>query len=151
MFRSGLLTLGLVLALATSFAAEAADPVFCNKYANEADKSVKLATQLKCGFQGPRWIKGTSPHIAWCLLVDASLVQAEADARAVELKDCTCHWYADKTMVQIATNIADKCGFTGLRWLDDKQAHYDWCFNMNPGMDAMKSEIDARKKMLKGC
>jgi len=32
-------------------------------------------------------------------------------------------------MVQIATNIAKKCGFTGLRWLDDKQAHFDWCDN----------------------
>jgi hypothetical protein len=67
------------------------------------------------------------------------------------LKDCTCHWYADQTMVQIAMNIAKKCGFTGLRCLDDKQAHFDWCDKMNPSFDAMKGEIKARDKALKGC
>jgi hypothetical protein len=54
-------------------------------------------------------------------------------------------------MVQIATNIADKCGFTGLRWLESKQAHYDWCFNMNPPFSAIQNELDIRKKTLKGC
>ena len=109
-----------------------ADTVFCGKYANNADKAVKLAKQLKCGFQGLRWGKGTSGHLAWCLIVDETLAQSEADARASELQDCTCHWYADQTMVQIASNIANKCGFTGLRWLEDKQAYFDWCSKMNP-------------------
>jgi hypothetical protein len=131
--------------------ARAADPVFCGKYANNADKAVKLAKQLKCGFQGLRWGKGTSGHLAWCLIVDETLAQSEADARASELQDCTCHWYADQTMVQIASNIANKCGFTGLRWLDDKQAYFDWCSKMNPGMNAMKNEIKIRDGMLKCC
>ena len=48
-------------------------------------------------------------------------------------------------MVQVATNTAKKCGFTGLRWLDDKKAHF------KPGMDAMMNEMKARKNMLKGC
>ena len=154
MSRRRQLILGLIFTLAAFAAndvARGADLAFCNKYANQADKSVKLAKQLKCGFQGPRWAKGTSGHIAWCLIVDQALAQLEADARAKDLKDCTCDWYADQTMVQIATNIANKCGFTGLRWLDDKQAHHDWCFNMNPGLDAMKSEIKIRDQMLKGC
>ena len=42
-------------------------------------------------------------------------------------------------MVQVATNTAKKWGFTGLRWLDDKKAHYDWCANFKPGMDAMRT------------
>jgi hypothetical protein len=54
-------------------------------------------------------------------------------------------------MVQIASNIANKCGFTGLRWLDAKQAHFDWCAKMNPGMNAMKNEIKIRDGRLKGC
>jgi hypothetical protein len=54
-------------------------------------------------------------------------------------------------MVQVATNIANKCRFTGLRWLDNKQAHYDWCANIKPGINAMMSEMKARKNMLKGC
>jgi hypothetical protein len=131
--------------------ARAADPAFCGKYANDADKSATLAKQLKCGFSGPRWAKNPSGHLAWCLIVDEKLAQSETDTRAKDLKDCTCQWYADQTMVQIATNIANKCGFTGLRWLDDKQAHYDWCFKMDPGLDAMKSELKIRKDLLKGC
>jgi hypothetical protein len=66
--------------------------------------------------------------MAWCLFVPQNVAQSETDARATKLKLCTC---ADQTMVQIATNIANKCGFTGLRWLESKQAHYDWCFNAN--------------------
>jgi hypothetical protein len=85
------------------------------------------------------------------MLVDSNLAHSESDARAAELKQCTCNWYADHTMVQIAMNIANKCGFTGLRWLESKQVHYDWCFNMNPPFSAMENEIDIRKKMLNGC
>jgi hypothetical protein len=154
MGRCCVLALSLLAAfglLAPANFARAADPAFCGKYANDADKAVKLAKQLKCGFQGLRWGKGTSGHLAWCLIVDEPLAQSEADARASELQDCTCHWYADQTMVQITTNIAKKCGFTGLRWLDDKQAHFDWCDKMNPGLDAMKDEIKTREKMLNGC
>ena len=154
MVRKCLLTSGLafiLVAFAANSAANAADPVFCAKYANDAEHSVQLAKHIKCGFQGPRWTKDQAPHMAWCLLMPPNVAQSESDARATELKLCTCQWYADQTMVQIATNIADKCGFTGLRWLESKQAHYDWCFNMNPPFDAMQNEIDIRKKMLKGC
>ena len=58
MFRSGLLAFGLVLtlgALVPNNVAKAADPVFCNNYASEAEKTVSFAKALKCGFQGPRW------------------------------------------------------------------------------------------------
>jgi len=158
MDRQRRMALGLIFgslfafgAVAASAVADAADPAFCNDYASEANKAATQAKMLKCGFTGPRWQKNLAGHTAWCLLVDQSLAQSETDVRATDLKDCTCHWYADQTMVQIATNIAKKCGFTGLRWLDDKQAHFDWCDKMDPGFDAMKSEIKIRDKMLKGC
>ena len=154
MLRTCLLAFGLAFilaAFAANSAVNAADPIFCAKYASEAEKSVQLAKHLKCGFQGPRWGKDKGPHMAWCLLVNSKLAHSEMDARAADLKHCTCQWYADQTMVQVALNIAHKCGFTGLRWIDSKKAHYNWCFNANPGMSAMEHEIDARKKMLKGC
>jgi hypothetical protein len=154
MYRGSLLAIGLmftVAAVAAPPGANAADPGFCNQYASDADKSVKRAIHLKCGFTGPRWTKNTSGHFAWCLIVDQGLAESEADARAADLKQCTCEWYADHTMVQIAMNIANKCGFTGLRWLDDKHAHFNWCFNANPPFSAMENELDIRKKMLNGC
>jgi len=154
MYRYLLLALGLLAGLGAylaSGAANAADPVYCGQYTSDAIKSVLLAKHLKCGFQGPRWNNDKTSHMAWCLFVPQNIAQSETDARSANLKLCTCQWYADQTMVQIAMNIANKCGFTGLRWLDDKKAHYDWCFNVNPPFSAMSNEIDIRKKMLKGC
>jgi hypothetical protein len=69
-----------VAAMAAPFGANAADPGFCNQYASDADKSVKRAIHLKCGFTGPRWTKNTSGHFAWCLIVDQGLAESEADA-----------------------------------------------------------------------
>jgi hypothetical protein len=154
MSRRCALAISLITALgllAAQGSARAADPLFCEGYAKDASKSVKLAIHLNCGFQGPRWIKDPNAHKFWCLIADQKTAQGETDARATELKACTCQWYADQTMVQIATNIAKKCGFTGLRWLDDKKAHHDWCANFNPSLDAMMNEIEIRKTMLKGC
>lgn len=143
-----LCALGLLVPISST---RAADPVFCDGYANAAAQSMKLANKFNCGFQGPRWIKDPNAHRLWCLIVDEKLAQTESDARATDIHGCICQWYADQTMVQIAINVAKKCGFTGLRWLDDKKAHYDWCANFNPGVPAMMGEMKARKSMLKGC
>ena len=66
MSRNSLLVLGLILIVGAVApqCGKAADPGLCNKYASDADKSVKLAIHLKCGFQGPRWTKNTSAHFA---------------------------------------------------------------------------------------
>jgi hypothetical protein len=154
MVRNLLLAFALLAGLSTwlaSGAADAGDPLFCGKYADTAVKAVSQGHYLKCGFKGPRWNGDKKNHLAWCLYVPTSAAQYETDARAKELKGCTCQWYADQTMVQVATNIAKKCKFSGLRWLDSKKAHYDWCYNFNPPFSALQNEIDIRKKMLKGC
>ncbi|HEX2446866.1 MAG TPA: hypothetical protein VHK26_01595 [Methyloceanibacter sp.] len=154
MYRRRVLGFGVVFAffaIAAIHAASAADPTYCAKYASDAEKAASLAKKLGCGFQGPRWGMDKGPHMAWCLLVDPKLAHSETEARSADLKLCSCQQYADQTMVQVAINIAKKCGFTGLRWLDNKKAHYNWCFNANPGLKAMQNEIDIRKQMLKGC
>ena len=88
----------------------------------------------------PRWGSDINGHRLWCLIADQNnTAQAETDNRAKDIEKCTCQWYADQTMVQVATNTAKKWGFTGLHWLDDKKAHYDWCANFKPGMDAMRT------------
>ena len=134
-----------------SGAAHAGDPIFCGKYTSDAMSAVSQAKYLKCGFVGSRWTNEKNNHMAWCLFVPTSAAKFETDARAKELKFCTCKWYADQTMVQVAINIAKKCKFTGTRWLDSKKAHYEWCANFNPPFSALQNEIDIRKKMLKGC
>ena len=49
---------------------------------------------------------------------------------------------------QINQNKQRNCGFNGLRWIDSRQGHYDWCAKFNPGMPAMKGELATRKAML---
>ena len=51
-------------------------------------------------------------------------------------------------MAQIAESKARNCGFDGLRWLDNRQGHYDWCNSFNPGLPAMKGEINTRDAAL---
>lgn len=154
MSRRYALVLSLIVAaglLAPIAPTRAADPAFCDGYAKEAKEKAKLNNKLNCGFQGPRWSNDVNGHRIWCLIADQNTAQAETNNRALDIEKCTCQWYADKAMDQVAANKAKNCGFTGLRWLDDKQAHYDWCAKIKPGMDAMMSEVKARKSMLKGC
>jgi hypothetical protein len=154
MARSVLLVSGLLAGLAAMLAlgtADAADPAFCGKYSSEALKSVQAAKQLKCGFGGPRWNNNQGLHMGWCLASPPQAAHFESAARASALKLCTCDWYANHTMVQVWRNIAEKCGFGGVRWLESRKAHYEWCKNVNPPFHALKNELDIRKKMLKGC
>ena len=114
MARNLLLALGLLIGLGAVLAygaVNAADPVFCGNV-SDAVKAVSAANHLKCGFKGPRWGKEKGGHMAWCLFVPPNIAESETDARAAQLKVCTCQWYADQTMVQIAMNIANKCSFT---------------------------------------
>lgn len=154
MTRASALSLSLLSAfaiLAVSTMANAADPQFCNVYANKAFKSAKQNQQFSCGFQGPRWLLDKNGHQVWCLIVPEVTAQGEAGARAAQIDGCICNWYADKAVAQVAQNKARACGFSGLRWIDSRQGHYDWCATFKPGLLAMRSEIRARRIMLQGC
>jgi len=149
---------GLALCLFSAFAilvianvANAASPQFCEAYSFKAFRGAKLNQQFNCGFQGPRWLLDRNGHRLWCSLVPEATAQGETNTRAAELKGCTCNWYADKAIAQINDNKARNCGFSGFRWIDSRQGHYDWCANFNPGLPAMKGEIATRKAMLQGC
>ena len=129
-------------------AAHAANPQFCDAYAKTAFKAAKENNQFNCGFQGPRWLLDLNGHRLWCSIVPEATAQGETNARQAEMSGCVCNWYADKAMAQINQNKQRNCGFNGLRWIDSRQGHYDWCAKFNPGMPAMKGELATRKAML---
>jgi len=145
-FVLGLLSVFAMLAVTT--VANAADPQFCDTYATKAFNAAKLNNEFACGFQGPRWLLDENGHRLWCSLVPEPTAQGETGARDAQLKGCSCNWYADKAMAQIADNKARNCGFSGLRWIDSRQGHYDWCNKFNPGLSAMRGEINTREAML---
>lgn len=134
--------------VAVSTGAKAADPQFCDAYATKAFSAAKAISEFNCGFQGPRWLLDENAHRFWCLIVPEPTAQGETGAREAQIKGCTCNWYADTAMAQIADNKARNCGFGGLRWLDSRRGHYDWCNVFNPGLPAMKGENNTRAAML---
>jgi hypothetical protein len=126
----------------------AALAVVCDAYATKAFSAAKAISEFNCGFQGPRWLLDENAHRFWCLIVPEPTAQGETGAREAQIKGCTCNWYADTAMAQIADNKARNCGFGGLRWLDSRRGHYDWCNVFNPGLPAMKGENNTRAAML---
>jgi hypothetical protein len=122
--------------------------VVCDAYATKAFSAAKAISEFNCSFQGPRWLLDENAHRFWCLIVPEPTAQGETGAREAQIKGCTCNWYADTAMAQIADNKARNCGFGGLRWLDSRRGHYDWCNVFNPGLPAMKGENNTRAAML---
>lgn len=145
-FVAGLLSIFALLAINSG--ANAADAQFCDTYATKAFSAAKANKEFSCGFQGTRWALDENAHRFWCLIVPEPTAQGETGAREAEIKGCSCNWYADKAMAQIAESKARNCGFDGLHWLDNRQGHYDWCNSFNPGLPAMKSEINTRDAAL---
>ena len=87
MTRASALALSLLSAfaiLAVSTLANAADPQFCDVYANKAFKSAKQNQQFSCGFQGPRWLLDKNGHRIWCLIVPEATAQGETGARGAD-------------------------------------------------------------------
>ena len=133
---------------AVNSVANAADAQYCDAYATKAFDAAKANNEFSCGFQGARWLLDENAHRFWCLIVPEPTAQSETSVRDAQLKGCTCNWYADKAIAQVAENKARNCGFDGLRWLDSRQAHYDWCNTFNPGLPAMRGENNTREALL---
>jgi hypothetical protein len=51
-------------------------------------------------------------HRFWCLIAPEPTAQGETGAREAQIKGCSCNWYADTAMAQIAENKAE----LRLRW-----------------------------------
>jgi hypothetical protein len=129
--------------------AQAANPVFCTNYATAAMQSVNAAKANRCGFAGPRWVANFNGHRNWCLFVDESMANAETAARQNELHPCQCEFYANQAMVQIATAVWKKCGFSGPRWIENRAPHQNWCMSVPAGNVIF--EAQQRQNMLAAC
>jgi hypothetical protein len=63
---------------------------FCQNYANQAVAQVGQATQMECGFGGPRWTPHWSDHFGWCIALgnNQDWPRSEGQGRATELDAC---------------------------------------------------------------
>jgi hypothetical protein len=137
-----------VAVLGATITAHAANAQFCNAYAKSAFKAAKQNNTFNCGFQGPRWVLDLNGHRFWCSIASEAQANAETSARQAEMSGCVCNWYADTAFAQVKEAKQRNCGFNGLRWIDSREGHRNWCTSFNPGLAAMKGEIATRKAML---
>lgn len=84
--------LGATLALSVSFsAAHAADPAYCNQYAQAAINQVRAGlANPACarGLQGARWSSEFKTHYDWCLTAAPPAIESERGARTGFLRGC---------------------------------------------------------------
>ena len=128
----------------------------CEQYARTAVRRNKENIERRCGFTGSRWSNNYKGHYDWCAGVGRSSADYETRARAKMLRDCqgikknkVCEQYARTAVKQNKENIERRCGFTGSRWSDDYNGHYNWCTKASKS--SVNSETRARQQSLEKC
>jgi len=80
-------------------------------------------------------------------IIIAGLLASAGSALAQSLG--FCNDYANQAVISAVQNHDMSCGYSGLRWTANYQAHFSWCMSANPGH--VMSERYARKHMLHAC
>jgi hypothetical protein len=154
MERCGAIIIGVLTCLgifAFNGSVGAAEATFCDGYARQAADEAVLALKFHCDFHGWRWVTDIETHLGWCLGTPKAAVEDAAAARANDVRLCTCQWYADRTIEQVAISLTKACNFTGPRWSEDRSAHYRWCVLYKVPLAELESEIKTREGLLAKC
>ncbi len=64
-------------------------------------------------------------------------------------KRAFCEQYAERAVSQNNDNLRRKCGYTGVRWQSNFDAHFNWCMTTDPA--SAESETRIREADLKRC
>ena len=127
----------------------------CRHYANRAVNQNRRNQQWGCGFTGRRWSNNWNGHYNWCRRVSAAVAHREDQARVNALHSCQggvnqrCRRYADRAVNQNRTNLRRGCGFTGNRWSNNWNGHYNWCRRVSASTS--RHEDQARVNALNRC
>ncbi|HOW54066.1 MAG TPA: hypothetical protein PLR60_05355, partial [Syntrophorhabdaceae bacterium] len=129
----------------------------CRQYANTAVSHNQENIKRKCGFTGTRWTSDYKGHYDWCFTAPQNLADSETQARANELQQCAsrpnhgprCQQYASTAVSQNQENLRRNCGFTGGRWTNEYQGHYNWCLAVQQSV--ADAETNARANDLRQC
>ena len=143
-------------ALAQCGAKPKLDQAACATFAKKAVMAADAAAKRKCGFGGGRWTADYGSHFNWCLSASQPARDQEDQARANQLQGCldaqataaeqskkdACAKYAATAVAQQSENVSRKCNFTGGRWSDKWQGHFDYCLGARA--DPASKEAAAR-------
>ena len=129
----------------------------CQQYARTAVSQNQENLRRRCGFTGTRWTNEYKGHYDWCFTAPQNLADAETKARADALRQCQsrpshgprCQQYARTAVSQNQENMRRGCGFTGARWTNEYQGHYNWCLAAQQSL--ADAETKARADALRQC
>lgn len=82
-----------------------------------------------------------------CVMVSALFATGWTSAQAAS--DVECAQYAETTVAQHADNLRLGCGYSGLRWHDNKLGHFVFCKAADK--NTIDAEIQVRAAMLQQC
>jgi hypothetical protein len=86
LFTAAALAVSAITFATTS--AQAANPYFCNLYAQQAVWAEGQNLSEYCGYTGPRWSFDYAGHYSWCLTVPKNVANHERQARKWALASC---------------------------------------------------------------
>ena len=100
--------------------------------------------------QGFVWREACGPSDHVCV-PPGTRSRAADDNRhaAARLKYPVCRQYAQAAVDANAQNVQHHCGFSGGRWQNNFNAHFQWCLNV--GVDPPSNETNARNEQLAQC
>jgi hypothetical protein len=137
------------------------DQAACQVFAKKAMIAVDDAAKRGCGFAGNRWLVDYGAHFNWCLSASQGARDQEEQARTLQLQGCldsqsaaeersekdACTKYAALAVAQNQENLSRRCEFTGGRWSDNRQTHFDYCQSV--GVISARKDTVARINALK--
>lgn len=154
--RAGLASLCAILIFLVASRSEAQDDR-CQVYAESAVSQHMENQSLGCGYTGNRWSADYQGHYNWCK--GGGAADAERQARERQLNACkerkglvpsACDDYARSAVSQNQENQRLGCGYTGGRWTDDYQGHFNWCKG-GASQASMEGERRTRDSELQRC
>ncbi len=150
------LILFALLALLMPAGARAESDAVCNSYASTAVAQFRENRALSCGLSDGRWSEDFQAHFNWCKTAPMAWLTSEQTNRANRLRFCRrepvaigCNEYAINANGSQQSNLSGRCGFTGGRWQNNFDAHYNWCLSVPA--DAANHESNIRFAMLGVC
>ena len=100
--------------------------------------------------QGFVWREACGPGDHVCVSVETRSAATSDNARRGErLKYPICRAYAQAAVAANRQNQSRGCGFSGPRWQNDFNAHFQWCLSV--GIDRPRAEAQARADQLAHC
>ena len=145
--------------------AEIKGDLFCQNYAATGVEQQKSNLSMNCGFKGGGWTGTYDEHYDFCMRSSEEFANKHTGTRQGMLKGCAekneqqesesvadedrCVAYAERAVGQYRESHSLGCGYSGGRWSNDYQGHYDWCLGAT--QQATDNEDKARMDGLEAC